>query len=187
MLIDIKVWTSNNPDVSARRYHQYHQKIGRTSWSLPINDTKCAHMSLGGASGNRFIIHDGATANDILTLGLKKDLSVWITSILSFAPHHISSHSLLYADDLKIWTSDDPNALQEDIINLKNWSISWNLQINDAKCAHMSLGDTPANRFIIHDCIKASELPRSTSRKIWVFGLHPTSLSNLVTLWPQTF
>ena len=63
----------------------------------------------------------------------------------------ISSRSLLYADDLNIWTSDDPNALQEDIINLKNWPISWNLPINDAKCAHMSLGGTSANRFIIHD------------------------------------
>ena len=59
-----------------------------TSWSLPINDTKCAHMSLGGASGNRFIIHDGATANDIPTLDLKKDLGVWITSSLSFIHHH---------------------------------------------------------------------------------------------------
>ena len=36
----------------------------------------------------------------------------------------ISSRSLLYADDLKIWTSDEPNALQEDIINVKNWSIT---------------------------------------------------------------
>ena len=32
----------------------------------------------------------------------------------------ISSRALVYADDLKIWTSDDPNALQEDIINIKN-------------------------------------------------------------------
>ena len=45
-------------------------------------------MSLGGASGNRFIIHDGATANDIPTLDLKKDLGVWITSSLSFTHHH---------------------------------------------------------------------------------------------------
>ena len=71
----------------------------------------------------------------------------------------ISSRSLLYADDLKIWTSDDPNALQGDIINVKNWSISWNLPINDAKCAHMSLGGTSANRFIIHDGTMASDIP----------------------------
>ena len=70
----------------------------------------------------------------------------------------ISSRSLLYAYDLKIWTSDDRNVLQEDIINVKNWSISWNLPINDAKCAHMSLGGTSANRFIIHDDTKASDV-----------------------------
>ena len=45
-------------------------------------------MSLGGAPGNRFIIHDGATVNDIPTLDLKKDLGVWITSSLSFTHHH---------------------------------------------------------------------------------------------------
>ena len=42
---------------------------------------------------------------------------------------------------------------------MKNWSISWNLPINDAKCAHMSLGGTSANRSIIHDGTKASDIP----------------------------
>ena len=83
----------------------------------------------------------------------------------------ISSRSLLYADNLKIWTSDDPNALQEDIINVKNWSISWNLPINDTKCAHMSLGGNSANRFIIHDGTKASDIPTLDLKKdlgVWI-------------------
>ena len=83
----------------------------------------------------------------------------------------ISSRSLLYADDLKIGASDDPNALQEDIINVKNWSISWNLPINDAKCAHISLGGTSANRFIIHDGTKASDIPTLDLKKdlgVWI-------------------
>ena len=82
-----------------------------------------------------------------------------------------SDRSLLYADDLKIWTSDDQNALVEDIINVKNWSISWNLPINDAKCAHMSLGGTSANRFIIHDGTKASDIPTLELKKdlgVWI-------------------
>ena len=45
-------------------------------------------MSLGGASGNRSIIHVGAVANDLPILDLKKDLGVWITSSLSFTRHH---------------------------------------------------------------------------------------------------
>ena len=79
--------------------------------------------------------------------------------------------SLLYADELKFWTSDDPNAPQEDIINIRNWSISWNLPIDDAKCAHISLGGTSANRFIIHDGTKASDIPTLDLKKdlgVWI-------------------
>ena len=83
---DLKVWTSDNPDVLQEDIISI--KNWSTSWSLPINDTKCTHMLLGGASGNRFIIHDGAAANDIPTLDLKKDLGVWITSSLSFTHRH---------------------------------------------------------------------------------------------------
>ena len=82
-----------------------------------------------------------------------------------------SSYSLLYADDLKIWTSDDPNAFQEVIINVKNWSISWKLPINDAKCAHIFLGGTSGNRFIIHDGTKASDIPTLDLKKdlgVWI-------------------
>ena len=57
----------------------------------------------------------------------------------------ILSHSLLYADDLMIWTSDEPNALHEDSINVKNWSIAWYLLINYAKSPHMSLEVTSVN------------------------------------------
>ena len=83
---DLKIWTSDNPDVLQDDIISV--KNWSTSWSHHINDTKCAYMSLGGASGNRFIIHDGAAANDIPTLDLKKDLGVWITSSLSFTHHH---------------------------------------------------------------------------------------------------
>ena len=49
-------------------------------------------MSLEGASENRFSIHDSAMATDILTLDLKKDLCIWITSSLSFThPHALAA------------------------------------------------------------------------------------------------
>ena len=63
----------------------------------------------------------------------------------------ISSRSLFYADDLKSWTSNNPDVLQEDIISIKNWSTSWSLPINDTKCAHMPPGRASGNRFIIYD------------------------------------
>ena len=49
---------------------------------------KCAHISLGGTSANRFIIHDVTKANDIPTLDLKKDLGVCMASSLFFRHHH---------------------------------------------------------------------------------------------------
>ena len=63
----------------------------------------------------------------------------------------ISSRSLLHADNLKIWTSDSPDVLQEDIISIKNWSTWWILPINDTKCAHISLEGASGSRFINHD------------------------------------
>ena len=57
-------------------------------------------------------------------------------------PLHVAG---CYADDLKIWTSDNPNVLQEDIVSIKNWSTSWSLPINDTKCAHMSLEGASGN------------------------------------------
>ena len=86
MLMTSRSGHRSNPDVLQEDIISI--KNWSTSWSLHINDAKCAHMSLEGASGNRFIIHDGAAANDIPTLDLKKDLGVWITSSLFFTHHH---------------------------------------------------------------------------------------------------
>ena len=54
----------------------------------PINDAKCIHMSLGGTPANRIILHNGTIGSDNLTLELKKDLGVWITSSFSFINQH---------------------------------------------------------------------------------------------------
>ena len=67
--------------------------------------------------------------------------------------------------------SDDPNALQEDIINVKNCSISWNLPVNDAKCPHMSLRGTSANRLIIQCGTTAIDIPTLDLKKdlsVWI-------------------
>ena len=97
----------------------------------------------------------------------------------------ISSRSLLYADDFKIWTSDNPDVLQEDIISIKNWSTSWSLPIIDTKCAHMSIRGASGNHFIITTVPRQTTFLLSTSRRTWVFGSHPAYPSHITTLWLQ--
>ena len=65
-------------------------------------------------------------------------------------PEVISSQSLLYADDLKVWNCHDPSVLQMDLEAIKRWSEDWSLPINDSKCAHMSLGGDSGNAFSIY-------------------------------------
>ncbi|KAF7235965.1 hypothetical protein EG68_11520 [Paragonimus skrjabini miyazakii] len=45
-------------------------------------------MSLGGDSGNAFMIHSALGTTDIMKIDLKKDLGIWLSSNLSFAHHH---------------------------------------------------------------------------------------------------
>ncbi|MBM6549301.1 hypothetical protein H7673_10610 [Streptococcus dysgalactiae subsp. equisimilis] len=83
---DLKIWNSfdNNTlqmDIDAI-------KCWSLDWDLPVNDSKCAHMSLGGQSSNRFVIHDDLGTQDIETLDVKKDLGVWLSSSLKFSLHH---------------------------------------------------------------------------------------------------
>ncbi|KAA3680206.1 uncharacterized protein DEA37_0007411 [Paragonimus westermani] len=57
-------------------------------WSLPLNDRKCAHMSLGGDSENLFVIYGAQSVVDITKVDLKKYLGIWLSSGLSFSYHH---------------------------------------------------------------------------------------------------
>jgi len=66
-------------------------------------------------------------------------------------PEVLFSPSLLYADDLKVWTSCDASALQIDLDAIQRWSTDWSLPINPQKCRHMSFGGDSANTFILND------------------------------------
>ena len=80
-------------------------------------------------------------------------------------PEVLSSNCLLYADDLKIWNSDDPNILQQDTDAVKHWSEEWHLPLNLSKCAHMSLGGDSGNLFVFHDERCSLSIPSDMCRK----------------------
>jgi ribonuclease P/MRP protein subunit RPP40 len=72
---------------------------------------------------------------------------------------------LLFADDLKIWSSNDPDGLQMDIDTVKRWSKDWGLPINDLKCAHMSFGGESGNGFYILEEDPPAVIPKACFKR----------------------
>ena len=86
-------------------------------------------------------------------------------------PDNLTCNSLLYADDLKIWSAADPSNLQMDIDAIKRWSDDWDLPINDEKCAHMSFGGDSGNAFALHNEDNTVVVPKDEVKKdlgIWL-------------------
>ncbi|KAG5454452.1 Ras- protein Rab-8A [Clonorchis sinensis] len=94
-------------------------------------------------------------------------------------PDVISSPCLLFADDLKSWSSN-ASALQIDVDAAKQWSLDWHLPLNDEKCVHMSFGGDSANSFVMHGEKGPEDITRIDAKKdlgIWLspnlsFSLH---------------
>ncbi|KAA3682117.1 uncharacterized protein DEA37_0002048 [Paragonimus westermani] len=86
-------------------------------------------------------------------------------------PNNISSNTLLYADDLKLWNATDPGALQIDLDAIKRWSGDWSLPLNDNKCVRMSLGGDSGNAFMIHSASSTVDIMKVHRKKdlsIWL-------------------
>ena len=92
----------------------------------------------------------------------------------------ISSRSLLYADDLKIWTSDNPDVLQEDIISIKKL-----VDLVEPSHKRYQMRPYVTWRCLRETALSSTTVPRqmtillSTSRRTWVFGSHPAYPSHI--------
>ncbi|KER30285.1 hypothetical protein T265_03236 [Opisthorchis viverrini] len=94
-------------------------------------------------------------------------------------PGVLASPCLLFADDLKPWSSN-ASALQMDVDAAKQWSLDWHLPLNDEKCVHVSFGGDSANAFVMHGEKGPENIMRIDAKKdlgIWVssnlsFALH---------------
>ncbi|KAA3670832.1 uncharacterized protein DEA37_0011764 [Paragonimus westermani] len=82
---DLKI--ENACDPNALQIDLDRIKCWSEDWSLPLNDSKSAHMSLGGDSGSLFVIHGAQDVVGITKVDLKKDLGIWLSSGLSFSYH----------------------------------------------------------------------------------------------------
>ena len=90
--------------------------------------------ALSGPKAVRSGVPQGSVLGPLLFL-------IYINDLLD----HITSPCLLYADDVKIWRvlndEDDPDALQEDLDRLINWSETWQLPINRSKSTYIHIGN----------------------------------------------
>ena len=75
-------------------------------------------------------------------------------------PDILTCKSLLYADDLKIWTASNPSGLQMDVDAVKRWSEDWDLPINNDKCTHVSFGGDSGSAFVLCDCNSITDVPK---------------------------
>nr|CAH8840869.1 unnamed protein product [Trichobilharzia regenti] len=80
-------------------------------------------------------------------------------------PGILSSSSLLFADDIKVWktvnNNEDRLALQNDLDKLAEWSSLWSLEMNARKSAVMHLGQKSYTSYSLGD----AELPDVKEQK----------------------
>lgn len=65
---------------------------------------------------------------------------LYINDVSDIIPHSVSSN--MYADDIKIYSINNPLVLQEAIDRVHSWSLVWNMNINIKKTVTMAIGRT---------------------------------------------
>ena len=92
---DLKIW--NALDANTLQMDIDTVCHWATTWGLPLNIDKCAHISFGGDSENAFHIHSMESPLIISKLSEKKDLGVWLSSDFSTSTHHQATTKKAYA------------------------------------------------------------------------------------------
>ena len=93
-------------------------------------------------------------------------------------PDVVASNVLLYADDLKIWNSQNPATLQSDIDAITAWSNMWGLPLNFEKCVHMAFGGESGNHFTINGTSQISITSVTTKKELGVLFTSSLSFSD---------
>ncbi|MES9974252.1 MAG: reverse transcriptase family protein, partial [Candidatus Thiodiazotropha sp.] len=92
---DLKIW--NACDMSSLQMDVDSVFHWSADWGLPINVEKCAHLSIGGNSGNSFLNNSSGSPQQITSLPRKKELGIWISADMSFSFHHEHTSKKAYA------------------------------------------------------------------------------------------
>ncbi|KER24776.1 hypothetical protein T265_07661 [Opisthorchis viverrini] len=117
---------------------------GCDTWPLRVDDVR-PPVSIG--------VPQGSVLGPLLILIYINDL-----------PDVLASPCLLFADDLKSWSSN-ASALKMDVDAAKQWSLDWHLPLNDKKCIHMSFGGDSANAFVMHGEKEPENIMRTDAKK----------------------
>jgi hypothetical protein len=82
---DLKVWNSVDP--SKLQEDIFSICEWSSTWNLPINPSKCLHMTFGKEVPHTFSLPPPNNSH-ISHTNLTKDLGVWLSNNLSFSTHH---------------------------------------------------------------------------------------------------
>ena len=83
---DLKTWTSADPSALQKDLDTIMD--WSSLWSLPINPSKCCHMSFGGSHTRVFHLNTTPEKTEIHRTQLKKDLGIWLSTDFSLNVHH---------------------------------------------------------------------------------------------------
>ena len=104
------------------------------SWIRCFLSDRVQKVRLGNESSEEGKVLSGIPQGSILG-------PILFTIFINDLPEGINSSCYIFADDTKIFgDANNCDVLNEDLIKLQNWTDSWNLYFNVAKCKVMHLG-----------------------------------------------
>ena len=128
------------------KLHSYGIRGNILKWIKDFLGNRKQRVLLNGQSSNWEDVTSGIPQGSVLGPIL---FLVYINDL----PDVVSNYIKLFADDTKIYSAiDNINSqenLQEDINNMSDWSSTWQLKFNEAKCKHLNLGPPTENSYEI--------------------------------------
>lgn len=105
-------------------------------WFVSYLSDRTQRVVLNGKTSEWTSVISGTPEGGILSPLL---FSLYVNDL----PSVIESHSLMYADDLKLFrrvrSHNDCTLLQDDLNRISNWAKTWKLSLNASKCKTMSV------------------------------------------------
>ena len=149
-----------------QKLHAYGIRGYILQWISAFLDSRHFHVKVGSSASNAAPVRSGVPQGSVLGPLL---FLVYINDL----PELLQSNALLFANDLKIWTSTDKKQLQLDVNTISSWSKDWGLPLNEDKCCHISFGGESQDSFFFDKADPPTPILKKSSIKD--LGIYMTS------------